>query len=103
MSLKIKYSENANPNDIVKIQVHLKMEHVAKWAEIRLSVEDWAKKHQLIVNMISPIVAYVAGDRKAVAKHESKSDEQYIDSYAKRLGIDKDTLSVGKKMLAELQ
>jgi Calcineurin-like phosphoesterase len=97
-----KFEHNAHPNDIVKIQVHLEMQHVAKWAEIRAEVESWAKEQSLIVNVISPIVAYVKGDRKAVTKHESKTDEQYIDSYASRLGIDKDTLSTGKKMLAEL-
>ena len=93
---------NTNPGDIIKFVVNLKMEHVAKWAEIRALVEQWAHKRDFIVNSIQPVVAYVKGEGKAAPKHESKTDEQYIDSYANRLGLDKDTLSTGKKMLAEL-
>ena len=94
---------NTNPGDIVKFVVNLKMEHVAKWAEIRSLVEQWAHKRDYIVNSIQPVVAYVKGEGKIAAKYESKTDEQYIDSYANRLGIDKDTLSIGKKMLVELE
>ena len=97
------YADLCNPNDIVKIEVHLKMEHVAKWQEIRASVEDWAKKQQFIVNTISPQVAYVAGKRKAAVKHENKSDVQYLESYANRLGLDKDTVKAGQKFLEDIE
>lgn len=92
----------ANPGDIVKIQANLKMEHVAKWAEIRNSLEDWGKQQQLVVNSIVPVVAYVKGEGTVAVKQESKTDNQYLDSYASRLGLDKETVKAGKVLVEEL-
>ena len=91
----------ANPGDIVKIRINLEMKDVAQWAEIRAEVEDWAHKQQFVVNTIQPIVAYDPGERSSTIKHRSKSDDEYVEGYAKRLGIDKDTLKAGKELMLD--
>ena len=89
----------AQPNDIVKIQVHLEMQHVSEWTDIRQKVEEWATKNKWVINTIQPIVAYVAGERQKVVKSQRKSDIQYLDTFVKRLGIDERTAAIGKEIV----
>lgn len=98
---KIKYEHNANPDDIVKIKVHLNMEHVSRWVEIRQQVEAWAIKNNFVVNTIQPIVAYEAGERQKVIKSQRKSDIQYLSSFVQRLGVDERTAAIGKELMED--
>lgn len=98
---KIKYEHSANPNDIVKIKVHLEMKDVANWTEIRQQVEAWAIKNNFVVNTIQPIVAYEAGERQKVIKSQRKSDIQYLNSFVQRLGVDERTAAVGKELMED--
>ena len=92
---------NANENDIVKIQVHITMEGVAKWSEIRQEVERWAIQNKFIVSTIVPVVAYVEGERQKLVKSVRKTDYQYVDSFVKRVGADEKTADVGKELIEE--
>lgn len=96
---KIKYQHKANPNDIVKIRVNLTMEQVANWADIRQEIEAWATENKFVVNTIVPIVAYEQGERQKLVRNNKKSDDQYLSAFGKRSGVDKDTMSVGKRIV----
>ena len=96
---KIDYQHNANPNDIVKIKVHLQMEDVAEWATIRQEVEQWAIKKKFIVNSIVPIVAYDIASRQKVVKNNKKSDSQYLQTFVGRTGADNKTANVGMEII----
>lgn len=100
--IKIRYEHSANPNDIVKIRVHLKMEHVSEWDSIRSQIIDWAVKEDFVVNTIQPVVSYVQGERAQPVKGKKKSDLEYLNSFAQRTGIDERTLQVGKDILGLL-
>ena len=97
--MKISYEGDANPNDIVKIQVHIEMKDVAEWTTIREKVAFWASQNSFIVNTIQPIVAYEAGARQKVVKSVKKADEQYLDTFVKRTGADERTAAVGKEIV----
>ena len=91
---------NAEPGDIVKIRVQLKMEHVADWAGIRADIQDWAVTRELKVHTIQPVVEVVPGERQSLIKGGSpRTDEQFLDSFIKRTGIDLKTAEVGKELL----
>ena len=96
---KINYEHDANFNDIVKVQVHLEMKDAAEWAPIRQQVEDWAIQNSFVINSIVPIVAYEQGARQKIIKSQQKSDEQYLDTFVKRLGVDERTAAVGKEVI----
>lgn len=96
---KIDYKHNANPNDIVKIQVHIGMKDVSRWAEIRLQVEDWAVKNNFIVNSIIPQVSYVEGKRQKLVKSVRRNDNEYLESFVKRTGADSKVAEVGKQII----
>lgn len=91
--------EKVNENDIVKIQVHISMENVSQWIDIRSKVEDWAAKRKWIVNTIQPIVSYVQGERKKIVKSQKKSDGQYLQSFVQRTGTDERTAQIGKEIV----
>ena len=93
------FQHTANENDIVKIQVHIKMQHVAEWPKIREYIEKWAIKQKFVINTIQPIVSYVAGARQKVTKSVRKSDLQYVEALISRTGADERTAQVGKEIL----
>lgn len=96
---ELAFDHNANVNDIVKIKVDLTMEDVAHWADIRQEVELWATKNKFVVNTIVPEVAYEVGERQKLTSSQQKTDDQYLDSFVKRTGADKETVRVGKDLL----
>ena len=91
--------DQADPGDIVKVKVYLKMEHVAGWPKIRQRVHDWAAKKAFVVNSVVPIVEYERGSRQADVKSYKKTDDQYFDAYVKRMGVDAATAAVGKALM----
>ena len=96
-----KLTDQANAGDIVKIQVHLEMEHVAKWAEIRSNLEKQAHDLNWQLNTIQPLVTYVPAKGGVAAKHQNKSDKDYIDGFSKRFGLDKETFKVGLVLMEQ--
>jgi hypothetical protein len=96
---ELNYDLDANANDIVKIQVHMEMEDVAQWAEIRTEVEQWAVKNNFVVNTIQPIVAYVQGERQQIVDSGKKSDAEYVDAFVKRNGADDRTARIGREII----
>jgi DNA repair exonuclease SbcCD nuclease subunit len=94
-----KVQHSANEGDIVKIHVHIKMEHVSEWATIRQSIETWAVSQKFVVNTIVPLVSYVQGERVKAARAAKKSDAQYLTAYVERTGIDERTAQVGKEIV----
>ena len=84
--------------DIVKIQVYIGMEHVAKWPEIRQQVEAWAVSNKFVIHTITPVVTYEAGERQKHIKSVRRSDSQYVEAFVKRSGVDADTAKVGKSI-----
>lgn len=95
---ELAYDHNANENDIVKIKVHMTMDDVPLWADIRKETEDWAVQNKFIVNSIVPIVEYEQGKRTKTVASQRKSDDQYMDAFALRNGIDETTANVGKEI-----
>ncbi|MDE2589221.1 MAG: hypothetical protein KGL95_06105 [Patescibacteria group bacterium] len=100
--MKIRYEHKANPNDIVKIRVHMSMKDVAEWDKIRDEVCTWAQKKGFVVNTIQPIVAYDVGSRAKPSQGQKKSDGQYLDQYVRRSGIDEKTAEIGKQIVETL-
>ena len=90
---------NALEGDIVKLQVHIGMEHVAKWPEIRQQVETWAIDNKFVIHTIQPVVLYELGERQKHIKSVRRSDSQYVDAFVKRSGIDPETSKVGHTIL----
>lgn len=88
-----------NEGDIVKIRVQLRMKDVAVWAAIRQEVESWATKCKFVVNTIQPVVNQVVGERQKLVKSSKKEDAEYLVSFVKRLGVDKETAEVGANIL----
>jgi hypothetical protein len=92
--------EHAQAQDIVKVRVHLKMEHVAQWDVIRQSVLDKLQPHAYVINTIQPVVDYVQGKRTAIKQQaKTKDDTQYLTAFATRNGTDEKTQAVGKSIL----
>jgi predicted phosphodiesterase len=81
--------------DIVKIQVHLRMEHVAKWADIRQEVEQWATNNKFVLNSIIPVVEYDKGERQKIASSVRRTDNEYVSAFVKRNGIDSKVADIG--------
>lgn len=96
---ELAFDHDANEQDIVKVKVELMMEDVAEWATIRQEVEAWCHKNSFVLNSIVPEVAYVAGERQKIVKSVHKTDSEYLQSFVKRLGIDKETANVGKELM----
>jgi predicted phosphodiesterase len=97
----IKLAQSANEGDIVKIQVSIQMPDVAKWAEIRQEVEGWAIQNKFIVSTIVPVVVYEQGERQKIVKIVRKTDYQYLEAFAKRNGVDNETVNIGKEIIEE--
>jgi hypothetical protein len=93
--------KGANSGDIVKLEVALETRDVAVWPKIKSNLEKEAADLGWVLNTIVPVVAYDRDTGGAAAKHEVKSDRQYFDSYGKRLGVDKDTLSAGLELMED--
>lgn len=85
--------------DIVKFNVNISREHIASWDKIRSWVEKWGKKNNIIVHSIHPIVSYVAGERSSAVQGSKKTDVEYLDAFAARMGLDESTLRIGREML----
>jgi len=96
-----KAAQSVNENDIVKIQVQIQMTDVAKWAEIRQEVEDWAIQNKFVINTIAPVVAYDSGERQKIVKSVRKTDHQYVQSFVQRNGVDKETADIGRELIEE--
>ena len=91
----------ASEGDIVKINVHIEMKHVSEWATIRQQIEDWAIQNKFVVNSIIPVVAYERGKRQQIVNGSSKSDNEYLDAFVKRLGVDEQIAQVGKELMGD--
>jgi predicted phosphodiesterase len=87
--------------DTIKFQVYLKMENVASWAKIRAWVEKWASKRNVIAHSINPIVEYVKGEGSKLVKGSRKSDNDFLDSFVARFGLDEHTAGVGKDLIGD--
>lgn len=94
-----KLAQSANENDIVKIQVHTNMEHVAKWADIRQEVEQWAIQNKFVLNSVIPIVSYDKGERQKVVSSVRRTDNEYVNAFVKRNGTDEQTTAIGKSII----
>lgn len=94
-----KLAQSANEGDIVKVQVQIQMSDVAKWADIRQEVEQWAIQNKFIVNTIQPIVSVYEGKRQTLVKSVRKTDHEYLASFVKRNGIDTETANTGRELI----
>lgn len=93
------FHHKANEGDLVKINVHLERKDVAQWIDIRQWIEQWASKNKFTVVSIIPNVAYDQGERTKLVNSVQKNDDQYLQAFVKRLGIDKATEEVGKSII----
>lgn len=98
---ELAFDHNANAGDIVKIQVEMTRDDVPEWAAIRKEAEQWAIENKFVVNTIQPIVAYVQGARQKIVKSSRKVDNEYLEAFVQRLGIDERTAQTGKELMEE--
>lgn len=97
---ELAFDHDSNAGDIVKIKVELCMEEVAEWNAIRSEIIDWCTKNKLKLHTISPVVAYDT-DASTIVNSQRKSDDEYLNDFVKRTGIDDRTAAVGKELLGD--
>jgi predicted phosphodiesterase len=89
-------------DDILKVRVTIDRSQTAKWHEIREDVRAWGDDNGYRVHVVQPVIED-ADRRLDISKRRkvSKTDEQLFGDYCRRMGIDDDTATVGRKILGE--
>ena len=89
----------ANRGDIVKIEVLLEPDEVARWSEIKDHIRSLAEEQGLHVYLIQPVVNTPERRMSKRVTQSPKSDKELVEAYARANKLDAPTLKVGLELL----
>ena len=83
--------------DLLKLRIKVKPDQYDRWEAIRSDIRDWSAKHGYSVEIIQPVMEMQP--RTVIHQQDAQSDEAYVQAFAARADIPKETLSVGLNLL----
>lgn len=92
-----------NEGDILRVRVRLEEASGEAWMTIHGKIKQWGEKAGVTVDNVQPITQKMwkpSSDRKSRAKAR-KSDEQLVEEFSKRRGLDRYTAKAGAKLLRD--
>lgn len=91
--------DEVNKGDIVKIRVKVPRRSAPLWPAQRDELRKFWEKQGVVVHSITPVIAEELGRRVKIKARDQKDDEEVLTEFGKHRGVDKGTLTIGRKML----
>lgn len=91
------------PGDVIKVRIYLLKDQFAEWPYISKVVRDWGKAQGHHIYSVQPVVEKDTSTKADKRKDDNPrlTDQQLLDEYVKRMGVDKKTAKVGEGLLRE--
>jgi DNA repair exonuclease SbcCD nuclease subunit len=87
--------------DVVKMQIHIDLEHCAQWWEIKETARQLCDKREVTLITASPIIKYgrMTERMQAAQQRSPRQDDATLREFSKARNVDDRTLDVGIKLM----